>query len=115
MNLNYYIKIICLENCSFSLNALNILKSLNIPHKVYYIDTNSKELYKNNLLSTYPQIFLKKRNSKGNLLLGGHDDLVYAISTLKNNELNKNNIKEFINKYKWSNKSVLRFIQLLNS
>jgi len=114
MSSNYYIKIICLENCSYSISAVNLLKSLNISHKITYVDYNSKELYKNNLISTYPQIFLKKNNSKGNLFLGGYDDLVYSINTLKYDNLNKLKIKEFINKYKWSRKSVLRFIQLLN-
>jgi len=114
MSSNYYIKIISLENCKYSLDSVNILKSLNIPHKVIIIDNLSKELYKNNYISTYPQIFFKKYNSKGNLLLGGYDDLVYSITTFKTNNINKTNIDQFINKYKWSKKSVIRFIQLLN-
>lgn len=114
MSSNYYIKIICLENCNYSINAINILKSLNISHKIIYVDDKSKELYKNNLIFTYPQIYLKKKNSKGNLLLGGYEDLVYSITNLNHTNLTKLKIKEFINKYKWSKKSTLRFIQLLN-
>lgn len=112
---NYYIKILALQNCMYSLNSIKLLNDNKIPHKIVDIDNNNKELYKNNLISTYPQIFLKKKNTKGNLLLGGFNDLNLFLNKFKNNKLNKDDIEEFCNKYNWSRKATLRLIQLVNN
>jgi len=104
----YYIEIYVIDNCGFSENALKSLKKIN--HEVIKVDYNKKYIYKNNDINTFPQIFLKKNNSKGSLLLGGNDDLQYIVNTIENNNDPYKNLK---NKYNsWSKKAILRLIEL---
>ncbi len=111
---NYFIKCILLEGCSYSTAANNLIKIHNIPNQVTWVSQSEKQIYKTDQINTFPQIYLNKFNTKGNLLLGGYSDLLDFIDTFKNQKLSDENINNFINKYKWSKKSVLRFIQLIN-
>jgi len=111
---NYYIKAILLDNCSYSIAANNLIKNYNIPSKIININTNEKDKFVTEQIDTFPQIYLKKYNSKENLLLGGYDDLNYFISTFKSQKLSDENIDDFSKKYKWSKKAILRLIQLIN-
>ena len=80
----YYLKAIILQGCPYSNNAVKLLKEHKIISDIEYITYNNKELYKTDKIQTFPQIYLKKYNSKGNLLLGGYNDLNNFISTFKN-------------------------------
>lgn len=111
----YYLKAILLENCFYSNNARNLLEKYNFEKDIVDVSQDEKSKWKTFELKTFPQIFLKKYNSKNNLYIGGFDDLSYIESQIKS--VNKNNfskIKENImNKYtKLSEKSVLRLMEL---
>lgn len=117
--MEYIIKIITLENCEFSKKSLKLLNKNNIDYKLIKIKYNEKEKFKTNKINTYPQIYLTKQNDKGHLLLGGYDKLNNFINIFKNkNNSNKElflkNKEQFINENpEWSNKAVLRLIQLV--
>ena len=112
---NYYLKIISLNNCPYSDKAKIIINENKIPTKIINVDYENKELYKNNNINTYPQIYLNKKGSKSNLLLGGFTDLSESINNFKYLNSNLDNyIINFMDKYKWSKKATLRFIQLIN-
>ena len=113
--MNYYFHLISLNDCPYSKNAEILLKNTN--HKLTNINYNEKDKWINKKIKTFPQIYLKKESSNGNLLLGGFDD----INTI-NNILNKKDIN-FIDKienisklYKnISRKTILRIIELLQN
>lgn len=108
----YFIKAILLENCNFSDYTIELLK--NIPHKIIYIDDqNNKYRFKYNSIDTFPQIYLNRYNTKGNLLLGGYNDLKQFIFNFKN-DINDTKINNFMKKYNWSRKATLRLIELIN-
>jgi glutaredoxin len=111
---NYSLKAILLGNCPYSNSAYELLKIHNIPVETIWINQLNKENYKTNLINTFPQIYLKKNNSNGNLLLGGYDDLNNFISTFLKKKISDSNINFFMEKSKWSKKSTLRLIQLIN-
>lgn len=110
----YIIKIILLKGCYYSNLAKQLLLNNNLPCKIIEVDYENKNLYKTDKIQTYPQIYLIKKNSIGNLLLGGCNDLEFIIKTFKNVEYNINNVNNFIEKYKWSKKATLRLIELIN-
>jgi glutaredoxin len=109
---NYFIKAILLENCPYSRKAKHILEKYNIPCKIINVDYMSKNNYKTDKIITFPQLYLNKYNSNGNLLLGGYDDLKFIISNFRG----KNNYKinNFIEKYKWSLNATKHLIELVN-
>ena len=111
---DYYVKAILLQNCPYSIAAHQLINNFNIPHKVTFITNTQKINFKNESIDTFPQIFLRKYNTNGNLLLGGYDDFHHFIQTFKGNKLSDENINKFMDKYKWSKKATLRFIQLIN-
>jgi glutaredoxin len=114
---NYYLKIILLNDCPYSEKAKQIINENKIPVKIINVNYENKELYKNDNINTYPQIYLNKKGSKSNLLLGGFTDLSESINNFKSlkSESNlDNSVNNFMNKYKWSKKATLRFIQLFN-
>ena len=57
---DYYIKAIMLVDCPYSIRAAELLKIHNIPNKSLWITSNDKEKYVNDMIDTYPQIYLKK-------------------------------------------------------
>jgi len=111
---NYYLKIILLENCPYSIALDELINKNNIIHKKNWITSLEKDKFKTNLINTFPQIYLNKYNSKGNLLFGGFSDFNDFFSVFKNKKFNESNITQYINKLKWSKKAVLRLIQLIN-
>ena len=108
----YTIYIYIIDFCPASENALKILK--NIKHKKILVPPDKKHLYKNKHINTFPQIYLKKDTTIGSLLIGGSDDLDFIIDLLRKykdlNKLNKILNKKYNNK--WSNKAILRLIEL---
>ena len=111
---DYSLKIILLQNCGYSIAANELIQLHKIPSQTHWITQSEKELYVNDKIQTYPQIYLNKFNSKGNLLLGGYTDLKSFIDTFKGSKLSDSNVNDFMNKSKWSKKSTLRLIQLIN-
>ena len=114
--MSYYIFNISLEQCPYSIAANELLKIHNIKHENIIIKYNEKNIYKNNKINTFPQIYLRRENKKGSLLLGGCDDLKFVIENFKGKEYNKNKVAEFMDNYKeWSKKATLRLVELLNN
>jgi glutaredoxin len=114
---NYYFTVIVLENCPFSNNALELLKKYNnITKKITTITSQNKENYKTDKITTFPQIYIKKQNHSGSLLLGGYSDLQNVFDVFCGTNYSKDNIKYFIaNNAGWSKKAVTRLIELVNS
>jgi len=108
--MTYYIKAILLKDCYYSNNALKLLEYYKIPNKIIYINNFNKELFKYNNINTFPQIYLKKKNKKGHLFLGGYTELNNFINDIINN-IDLNNL---INKYKWSKIAIIKFIDLIH-
>ena len=111
---NYYLKAVLLDSCPYSINAKNLIQNNNINNKIIIINSNNKDNYKSNIITTYPQIYLARTHRKGSLLLGGYSDLKYVLDTFKNQKLNMDNINKFCNKYKWSKRATLRLVELIN-
>ena len=113
---DYYLKVILLKECPYSIAADKLLDSNNIHPKKIWVDYNDKEKFITNEYQMFPQIYLRKHGYPNNLLLGGYTDLKEFIETFKNTKLNDTDINNFLNKKKnWSKKSTLRFIQFINS
>lgn len=112
---DYYIKVISLENCSYSNKANELLNKYRIKYTRVDVDTQTKDNYKTSLIATFPQIYLCKNNALGTQLLGGCDDLVWFIDNFKKPRLDSNKVTEFMNKYKWSRKGTLKLIQIINN
>jgi glutaredoxin len=108
----YYINIYVIKNCGYSEKALKLLKG--IKHKIVNVDYDKKYIYKNDDINTFPQIYLKKNNSKGSLLIGGSDDLEFIINNIKK-KIDIDSIYNILKKkYKnWSKKAILRLIELI--
>ena len=108
----YYLYIITLKNCFFSISAINLLNSLNIKYKQVIVNQKNKEEYKTEEINTFPQIYLVKDGTK--LLLGGYSDLEEFINLFIKQKYNKKTILEFQNKYKlWEKKSILRLLEII--
>jgi len=113
--MNYYLQLVVLENCPYSNAALELVKPLENKTNIIKVNQTNKENYKTNDISSFPQIYLKKYNSNGSLLLGGYTDLKSFYETFQNQPYSEKNVNEFLKKYnKWSKKSTLRLIQLIN-
>jgi hypothetical protein len=56
-----------------------------------------------------------RKDRKGHLLLGGYDNLNDFFTNFKSQELIDNKVEQFMKKYKWAKKSVLRLIELINN
>ena len=112
----YSLYIIVLEGCPYgdlTRKLLNKYKFNNM--KIDTIFRENKEKYKTDKINTYPQIYLKRQDSKGLLLLGGYSDLEYTFNKFYNN-YSEENINEFLKKNNdWSRKGTLRLIELVNS
>ena len=113
---NYFIKAIILEQCPYSLKAEKLLKNNNITTDFVYVNHNDKHGHKSHKINTFPQLYLKKYNNNGNLLLGGYDDLNEFINNFKGTKYDEIKINNFIKKNKdWSKKATLRLIELINN
>ena len=113
---NYYLHAIILENCPFSNAASELLKNnKNIKSNISTITQSNKENYKTADIQTFPQIYLKKNNKNGSLLLGGYTELKNILDTFQKTKYSKENIDNFLSNNKnWSKKSTLRLIELIN-
>ena len=112
---NYFIKAIILEGCPYSMKAEELLKTNNIPSDFIHINHNDKKNHKSHKISTFPQLYLKKYNNNGNLLIGGYNELNEFINNFKGTKYDEMKINNFIKKNNdWSKKTTLRLIELIN-
>ena len=111
--MGYYIQLNSLIGCPYCIEVENLLKKNNINFKIIHISPTEKHLYKNEEISTFPQLYLKKENSKGQILLGGNSDFK-EILNVKNKDLSLQ-LRILNQKYpKISKKTKLRIIELFN-
>jgi len=115
VNNNYYFKCILLEGCPYSISANNLLKEFNIKSNIEWINNNNKDKYKTDKISTFPQIYLTKKNKIGKLLIGGYSDLKYLFDLVYKKKYNSETVNIIRNKYNYSKKTTLRVIQLINN
>lgn len=112
---DYYLYCIVLEDCPYSNSAVELVQNYNIKDvEINRIQRINKDTYKTKLIETFPQIYLKRKNRKGSLLLGGYTELKSFFDKFYKNGLNKKYIKEFVENNNWNNKATLRLIQLIN-
>jgi hypothetical protein len=111
----YFLKLILLKECFYSKAAHKLSQTYKLPVEINWINQTNKENYKTEQINTFPQIYLKKKNSNGSLLLGGYQELENCINIFYGHEISEQNINNFMNKTKWSKKSSLRLIQLINN
>jgi len=111
----YYLLIVTLEECPYSIATINLLDTFKIIYKHLKVKIKDKENFKTIEIDTFPQIYLKKNKTNDTLLLGGYNDLNEFINTfIKQNYCDENKIK-FQLKYKyWHKKPILRLIELFN-
>ena len=57
---NYSLRAILLEGCPYSNSANELLKNYNIPVDITWVNQNNKNNFKTDMISTFPQIYLKK-------------------------------------------------------
>ena len=110
----YYLQIISLDNCPYSIAANELVNTNTINSKITQVNHQTKDNFKSKYITTFPQVYLKKQNSTGSLLLGGYEELKYYFDLVKNNR-NIDTLKDSIKKYNknLSDKATLRLIQLL--
>ena len=112
---DYSFKSILLEGCPYSISASELLKSFNIKNKEIWITQENKDKYKTYNISTFPQIYLTKKNKIGNLLIGGYSDLKYLFDLVYKKKYNHETVNIIRNKYNYSKKTTLRIIELINN
>ena len=93
----YYLQLISLKDCPYSEAAQSLLKDNNINHELVLVNRNEKDKFKTDNISTFPQIYLKKENSNGSVLIGGYDLLKEYYDSAKNTK-NLDKLKKVIKK-----------------
>jgi glutaredoxin len=114
----YYLNIISLKNCPYSEAANSLVKNNNIKSKVTIINSDEKEKYKTDIINTFPQVYLKKENSSGSVLLGGYDTLKTYYDLVQQGKNKKETLDSIKIKIRDSNsditdKSILRLVELM--
>jgi glutaredoxin len=111
----YYLFVVTLEDCPYSLSSLELLNSYKIKYKNLNVKRIDKEKYKTNEIDTFPQIYLKKTPSNDSLLLGGYSNLKEFVDTFINKKYSESNIDTFQKKYQlWTKKPILRLLEIIN-
>jgi glutaredoxin len=112
---NYYLYGVILDGCPYSIGAKNFLDDYtNIEKEYIIINQTEKEKYKTEDIQTFPQIYLKKKNTTGSLLIGGFNDIKH-IFELFHKKYEKKTLTQFLTKYRSiSKRSALRLIELIN-
>ena len=86
-------------------------------YNITKINYDEKDKWINKNISTFPQIYLKKKDSNGSLLLGGFDDINKIYNLIDNKENNLEKKIDSISKLfpNINRKPILRIIELLNN
>lgn len=112
--MNYYLQVNSLIGCPYSIEVENLLEQNNISNEINKINFEQKNIFKTSQINTFPQIFLKKYNSNGSILLGGNSDF-QEILNLKSKSL-ETQLQVLSKKYpKLTKKVKLRIIELFNT
>ena len=113
---NYYLHAVILAGCPYSLAAYELLNNKpNIKIKFTHINYENKDNYKTSDIQTFPQIYLKKNNTNGSLLIGGYNELKNMFNSFYKERYSSDKVNNYIKDNKnWSKKSLLRFIELIN-
>ncbi len=103
------LKVIVLENCPYSIAAVELLTNHNIKFTKILVNQETKYKYKTEKISTFPQIYLINNNET---LLGGYSDLEDIINII-NSSIKLETIKNKLNKkyISFDKKNILRIIQ----
>ena len=113
----YYLQLISLKDCPYSEAANSLVTNNKINSKITIVNRNEKDKFKTKEIDTFPQVYLKKEDSNGSILLGGYTELKSyydLVQSGKNNNDALANIKNSIKtNQNMSDKSILRLIQLL--
>jgi glutaredoxin len=111
----YYLFVVTLEDCPYSMAAIDLLNSFKIKYKHLKVNRNEKEKFKTVEINTFPQIYLKKNKTNDSLLLGGYSNLKEFVDTFINQKYDEKKILQFQNKYLlWHKKPILRLIEIIN-
>ena len=113
----YYLDVISLEGCPYSSSAEELLKFKKVNFKLTKVKYNEREMYKSDEISTFPQIYLKKKESSGKLLIGGYDELkeIYnKIVTSKTIDSMVNSLGKLFGS-NFNKKIILRLVELLSN
>jgi len=118
MTSKYHLFVIVLKDCPYSNKAIELLEKNNLKNKtIETVTQKNKDMYKTAEISTFPQIYLKKYNSKNTLLLGGYSDLENVYNNfykIKEDQLT-NKLDRFMFDKNWSRKATLRLACLINN
>lgn len=114
MGSKYYIYAVLLENCPYSMAAKEILTNKNIPHELIIVNQSNKNKYKTDDIQTFPQLYLKKNNYNGTLLIGGYSDIKNIMTKFESIPYNQDLVNEYCNKKKISKRGLLNIIKLIN-
>jgi len=107
-----YLEAIVLRTCSYCSKLVDLMNDKNIKVNYNYINSDEKEKYKDEIISTFPQVYLVVNKKK--LLIGGYDTMrnVFDILSSKNLDIIKKELKQLY--LEWSDRNILRLIKLLN-
>lgn len=88
--MKYNLKVIVLENCPYSIAAVELLNNYNIKFQKILVNQNNKDKFKTNEISTFPQIYMINKNEK--ILLGGYSDLEEIINIINSSRTSSRNL-----------------------
>jgi glutaredoxin len=110
----YYLHIILLVNCPYSIKLHDLLKQKKIHFQHIWVPQNEKEKYKTEKIKTFPQVYLKSLSNNDSLLLGGCDFMTDLINNLNNEKIFENLTKDLSNKTKIKLKLILNGHNIIN-
>lgn len=113
----YYIDVISLEGCPYSSSAEDLLTLKKVNYKLTKVKYDEKEMHKNDEIATFPQIYLKKKNSSGKMLIGGYDnlkDIYNKIATSKSIDSMVKSVSKSVGR-NFNKKTILRLVELLTN
>lgn len=108
----YYLYAIVLESCPYSDAAVKLLQH-NKNIKIQSITRDVKEKYKTDKIQTFPQIYLKRHNHNGSLLIGGYSDISEIYTKFRNKYI-KEDVNNYLAESKLKKKTLLRIIEFIN-
>ena len=122
--MKYSLKSIVLKNCPYSNALVETLKNNNIKANIITVTYENKDKYKTKYISTFPQLYLMKKNTNNKLneilLIGGYTETKKILDII--NDTSELDISQRINIIKeklqllypnTNNKNILRLIKLL--
>lgn len=113
----YYLQLISLKDCPYSEAANSLVNDNKINSKITIVNRNEKDKFKTQEIDTFPQVYLKKENSNGSVLLGGYTELKSYYDLVQSGKNKKDSLSQIKGQIKKniniSDKSILRLMELL--